>query len=295
MYAIGVDIGATKTNFVLLNLSRLNLDRFKVVREIKVLTPKTKKEIIRILEENIRCLIPGIKQSEISGIGIGVPGPVSPNGDLILNPPNLTCLKNYPLAKIVEKELKTKTVMENDVNCFTLAEARLGAGRGARVVFGITLGTGVGGGLVMNNEIYGGSRGAAGEVGHMTIKFDGPKCSCGSVGCLEEYCSERFFTKKVLKPKEIEDRAREGNKKALEIWKEYGRYLGIGLSNVINLLDPEVIVIGGGIARADKFFLSETKKEVKKRVISPLSKKYVKIRMAQLGDFANAIGAALLL
>jgi glucokinase len=170
----------------------------------------------------------------------------------------------------------------------------LGAGRGAEIVFGITLGTGVGGGIVINNKIYRGATGSAVEAGHMTIKFDGLKCSCGNLGCLEAYCSEKFFKKKGISPKEAAKKAKAGNKFALKIFKDYGKNLGVGLSNIINLLDPEIIVLGGGISKASKFFLEETKKETKKRTISPLSKKYVKIKIAKLGEIAGALGAALL-
>ena len=184
--------------------------------------------------------------------------------------------------------------MENDVNCFTLGEALVGAGKGAETVLGITLGTGVGGGIVIDGRIYRGAFGAAGELGHMTIKFDGPRCSCSSFGCLEEYCSERFFLKKGGLPQKFYDDAEKGDKKALKIYNEYGKYLGIGLANVINLLDPEVIVIGGGIANAYKLFVKEMEKEIRKRVISPVSKKYVKIKKAALNGLGGAVGAALL-
>jgi glucokinase len=147
---------------------------------------------------------------------------------------------------------------------------------------------------VINNKIYRGATGSAAEAGHLTIKFDGLKCSCGNSGCLEAYCSENFFKKKGILPPEAVEKAKAGNKFALKIFKDYGKNLGIGLSNIVNLLDPEVIIIGGGISNAHKFFLEETKKETKKRTISLLSKKYVKIKTAKLGELAGAIGAALL-
>lgn len=273
MLTVGVDIGATKINFVLLKNE-------KVFKKRKVLTPKTKEKIIKLLKEEIRRLISEVKPVEISGIGIGVPGPLDKKGDLILNPPNLKCLKNCPLAKIIEKDLKTKTKMENDVNCFALAEALRGAGKGAKIVFGLTLGSGVGGGIVIDGKIYRGAFGGAGEIGHMTINFNGPKCSCGNYGCLEVYCSEKFLKRK--------------GRSSPKIYQELGNYLGIGLANLVNLFDPEVIIIGGGIGKAADLFLPTAKKIMKKQIISPISKKYVKIKKAKLGDFAGAIGAGLL-
>lgn len=294
MTSLGVDIGATKINFVLLKNNR-------VLKSRKVLTPKIKKELIKILKENIKDLVSSVKPSDIRGIGIGVPGPLNKKGDLVLNPPNLRYLSKVSLSKIMEKELSStlyfrgkRVFMENDANCFVLGEAILGAGKGAKSVFGITLGSGLGGGLAINGKIYQGAFGSAGEAGHMVIKFDGPKCSCGSFGCFEGYCSEKFFKKYKISPKDLLNKAIRGNKTSLRIFSEYGKYVGLGLGNIINLIDPEVVVVGGGIANAYKFFELALKSEMKKRVISPVSKKYVKIKRSKLGDFAGAIGAALL-
>jgi len=293
-YSIGVDIGKTKIIFVLLK-------NWRTIKRQKVFTPRNKKEIIKIVEENIKKLITDIPKSQILGIGIGVPGPLNKKGDLVLNPPNLKSLQNCPLAKIIERDLSLKTRMENDVNCFALAEAVMGAGKNCKIVLGITLGSGIGGGLVFrisNNKfkIYRGAFGGAGEVGHMVIKFDGSKCSCGNLGCFEEYASQEFIARKSkLSPLELEKRAKKGEKRARMIYEEFGENLGIGLANLINILDPEIIVIGGSFSKVGALILNPAKKEVKKRVLSPQSKKFVKIKVAKLGEFAGGIGAALLL
>ncbi len=311
--SIGVDIGATKIIFGLLKNQ-------KIIKKKKILTPKTKKNLIKELKENLRDLkdFSGLK---IDRIGIGVPGILDIKKGLILKCPNLRYLDNLPLVKILEKELKIKTSIENDTNCFTLAEALLGAGKNENIVFGITLGSGVGGGLVIktmprfarqnldslryksNNlelkdknkiKIYRGAFGTAGEIGHQTIKFDGQKCSCGNLGCFECYCSAKFFKRKGYSVKELAERAKRDDRNALKIFKEYGKYLGIGLSNVINLIDPNIIVIGGGISKTWPYFLVETKKEIKKRIISLVSKKYIKIEISKLGDLAGVTGAGLI-
>ncbi len=288
-YSIGVDIGKTKISFVLLK-------NWRVISRQKVFTPKNKKGIIKTVEENIKKLINDIPKRDILGIGIGAPGPLNKKGDLVLNPPNLKSLKNCPLAKIIEKDLKIKTRMENDVNCFTLAEAILGAGKNQETVVGITLGSGIGGGIVIKKKIFRGAFGSAGEIGHMVIKSDGFKCSCGNQGCFEEYASEKFLKRKSkLLPLELERKAKKGDKKAKRIYQELGRNLGIGLTNIINILDPDIIVIGGSIAKAGSLILNPAKKEVEKRVLSPQSKKSVKIKVAKLGEFSGAIGVALLL
>lgn len=298
MYSIGVDIGASKISFVLMRKQRL-------MEKQKILTPKTKEEIIDALKKHIGSLVFGIPKRKISGIGIGIPGPLDKKRNLVLNPPNLTQLRNCFLAKIIEKEFKIETRMDNDANCFTLAESIMGAGEKEKVVVGITLGSGVGGGIVIKSKrftgsesetrIYRGANGSAAEFGHMAINFNGPKCTCGNRGCLEEYCSEKFFKRKGETPKQVWQKAKNGSKLALETYNEYGKYLGIGLGNICNILDPEVIVIGGGIANAWRFFIKETKKEIRKRIVSPLSKKYVKIKKAELGEIAGAIGATFLL
>jgi glucokinase len=287
MYIIGIDIGATNTRFVLLNNS-------KILKTRKIFTPKTKKEIIKVLEKNIRE-IAGERFSRISGIGIGVPGPINRKRDLILNPPNLSGFKNCPLSKIIEKDLKIKIKIENEVNCFTLAEARIGAGKMIEIVVGITLGSGLGGGLVIKEKIYQGAFGSAGEFGHMSIEFDGLKCSCGCLGCWEEYASQKYLERKSkFSGQELNKLAKEGDRFAKKIWKDFGRNLGIGISNIINILDPEMIVLGGGISQAHKFFMKSARKEIQKRVLSPISKKNVKIKITRYKGFAGAIGAALL-
>jgi len=287
-YAIGVDIGGTKISFVLLKNSR-------VIKTQKIVSPKNKKGIIETIEDNVKIMISNLPKSEILGIGLGVTGPLGKKRDVMLNPPNQKFLKGCPLAKILEQKLKMKTVMDNDVKCFTLGETLFGAGRGAEIVLGITLGTGLGSGLAINGKLYRGNTGAAGELGHMIIKFDGPKCNCGNPGCFEEYGSQRFFKKMKYSPKELGIRAMAGEEKSLKIFREYGRYLGIGLGNAINILDPEVIVLGGGIANVFHLFIKEARKQIKKIVISPLAKEQVYIKKSKLGDFAGAIGAACLL
>ena len=281
---IGIDIGGTKIVFVLMRNK-------KVIRKVRVDTPKNKRELIRVLIENIENL-KGFQK--IEGAGIGVAGTLDKKREKILNSPNLKYLNNFPLVKVLAKRLKLKVVMENDTNCFALAEATLGQGKGKNLVFGITLGSGIGGGLVIDSEIYKGGFGGAGEIGHTIIKFDGLKCTCGNLGCFEVYASKKFFEKRKLLPKKLEKTADQGNKKAKKVFREYGKYLGIGIANIVNLLDPEIIIIGGGIARAHKHFLPETKKEAKKRILSPLGKKSLQIKMSKLGEKSAAVGAALL-
>lgn len=282
---IGIDIGGTTIIFALLKGK-------KIVKTKKINTPKSKKGLIKVLIKNIKELKGDLK---IKGIGIAVAGVLDKEKEKILNSPNLKYLNNFLLAEVLRKKLRLKVTMENDANCFTLGEAILGVGRDKKIVFGITLGSGVGGGIVIDSEIYQGAFGGAGEIGHTTIKFDGIKCKCGNFGCFEEYCGKRFFQRKKVSSKELAKRAEKGDKRAKEIFKEYGGYLGIGIANVVNILEPDIIVIGGGIAKAQKHFLEEAKKEAKKRILSPLAQRNLQVKPAKLGEKASVIGLVYLL
>ncbi len=284
-YFVGIDVGATKIIFLLLANN-------KIVKKKKIPTPKTKADFLAVVKENL-----ALETKKISGVGIGIPAQLDLKRKLILSSPNLTYLNNCPLTQLVKGFLSEKipVAMDNDANCFALAEACLGAGQAVNVVCGITLGSGIGAGIVLGREIYHGAHGSGGEVGHMSIKFDGYKCSCGSFGCFEEYASEKFFKRRRISSKELEIKARAGDKKALQLFIDYGRYLGIGLANIVNVLDPEIIVLGGGTSKTSKFFMKSTQEECARRVISPLAKKYVRIKKAKLGEFSGAVGAALLL
>ncbi|MCK5044761.1 ROK family protein [Candidatus Parcubacteria bacterium] len=284
-YFVGIDIGATKIIFLLLANN-------KIVKKKKIPTPKTKIAFFSALKENLV-----LETKPIAGVGIGVPALLDIKRELVLNSPNLPYLNNCPLPQLVKGFLfkKSAVAMDNDANCFALAEACLGAGQEAEVVCGITLGSGIGAGIVLNRKIYHGAYGSGGEVGHMSIKFDGYKCSCGSFGCFEEYASEKFFKRRKISSKELEVEASAGDKKALQLFSDYGKYLGIGLANIVNVLDPKIIVLGGGTSKTSKFFMKSTQEECSKRIISPLAKKYVRIKKAKLGEFSGAVGAALLL
>ncbi len=281
---IGIDIGGYKTNSVL-------FDGKKIIKKRKVLTKSmsNKKIMLAQIFDCIDFLINRTSKNSLRGIGIGVPEPT-----------NVTALKDIALGEVVRKKLKIKTKVDNDANCFGLAEAILGAGKDASIVAGLTLGTGIGGTLIINRKIFHGTANKAAEFGHMIIQKDGRKCNCGAKGCLEAYVSARGIVEtakeiglKAYTPKEISELAKKGNKKAIQIFQITGEYLGVGLANLVNILNPDIIVIGGGISNAGKFFLDSAKKVMQKNIISPLAKN-TKITKAKLGEDAGAVGAALL-
>jgi len=291
---IGLDIGGTNIKGVLMKDGRV-IDKIK----IKTKSKSNKKNLIAQIFECIKILME--KRKGIKGIGIGVPSPIDFKNQKILNPPNVPALKNLYLGKLIKNKFKIKTIIDNDVHCLVGGEAILGAGKNKKIVVGLGLGTGVGGGIVMNKKIFRGQRGTSGEIGHTMIQKDGRECKCGARGCLETYINEKGIRKtaKEIFGREISSitlrqMAEKGDKKAIKVWEITGRYLGLGLANLVDIFNPEIIVIGGGIANAGEFLIGPAKEEMKKNVLSPIAKNTPVVR-AKLGEWAGAIGAGLLL
>jgi glucokinase len=253
--------------------------------------------------------------SSIAGIGICAPGPLDPNTGLILNPPNVPCWRNFPLADEVRKHYSVPVRVDNDANAAALAEARWGSARGYKHVFYATIGTGIGTGIVIDGKIYHGRTGSAGEGGHVSIDYDGPICRCGKPGCIEVLASGtaianrareriRAGVKSVMLnladgkldaiTGEIIGKARaEGDQLATELLKETIEMLALWLSNMIDLLDPDVIVIGGGAAALYRPFFNELQKEIPQLTVNPRANE-VPIASARYGaDSGIAGGAAL--
>ncbi|MBN4049229.1 ROK family protein, partial [archaeon AH-315-M20] len=218
--------------------------------------------------KNIISSIKRVKTGKISGIGIGSPGPMNYKKGIITNPVNLS-FRNTPLRKLIQDKFKIKTYLDNDANCFALAEAVFGQCKKYENVVGITLGTGFGGGFVINKKIYHGRNNAA-ELGHVTIKYDGQNAKSGNNGAIEEYTIARGITRLYGKsnPYSIYKLALQGNKKAIKTFERMGYFLGIGLANIIYAFDPDIIVIGGKISNSWKFFSRNMNKVVKERYFS---------------------------
>jgi len=291
---IGLDVGGT-------NIKGVLIDGRKIVARIKIAT-KSRTDKNMLVGQIFDC-INNLKDriSKIEKIGIAIAGPIDFEKQQVLNPPNLVALRGLKLGKLIRDRFGIKTIIDHDVNCFVLAEAILGAGKNYKSVFGITLGTGVGGGMVINKKIYHGAHGSSGEVGHMTIEKNGRRCGCGNKGCLEPYIcdagikqtAKEIFKKQIDSLRVFDDLAKKGDRRAIKLYETVGKYLGIGLANVVDTINPEVIVVGGGIMRAGKFILAPAKKEMKKNILSQGAKK-TKIFKSKLGKFSGAIGATLL-
>jgi len=280
-YIIGIDIGGTKISAALFKDD-------KILKSVKIKTPqKSRREFLNKLGVLISEVILELAdKKEISGIGCGVAGAIDLGKGIILNAPNIKILNGFNIKKWLERKFSCEVRIDNDSRSFLRAEYLFGAGRGYKNIVGMTFGTGIGGGIIMNGEMVYGINGSAGEVGHMIINLKEDFESLAGIKGLR-----RLGFTDSLKTYQL---AKLGDKKAKKAFEELGRYLGVGLANIINILDPEVIVIGGGLSGAYKFFLPAAKRTMAKFIFSPESRKKVKILIGKLGENAGTIGAAAL-
>ena len=294
---IGIDIGGTKIAIGLVD------SKGSVLKKIEFETVRNKS-----FQDAVDKIINGLKKLEVKKVGkvgIGVAGQIDSDNGIIVHSPNIPSWRNVPVISTIEnklarefkKRLSFKIKIANDANCFVLAENQSGAGKNCRVMLGLTLGTGLGGGLIIDDKIYEG-QGFATEPGHMIIEEEGRKCTCGMRGCLENYTSgraieEEYFnkTKKNLSAIKIEEEAIKEGKKSVanNVYKEAGKYLGIGISNLVNVLDPDIVIIGGGLGKSDLLF-KEARKEASKNIF--FKKRKINIKKAKLSDDAGIVGAA---
>lgn len=283
---LGLDVGASKSLAVLYSEGEIKKSEKKQT---------SKKDTLSFLLGFAKSLK---GENEISSVGLSVAGTLEPESGEIYGAGNLKSLPGMPVKKKFEEEFEAPVYLDNDGACFIWAEFLKGAAKDKSIALGVTLGTGVGGGAVLDYLgepfLFHGAFNSAFEVGHMTIKEGGRKCGCGARGCLEAYASSNFFKEYKRTPLEIQKAAEEGEKEAKEIYQDYGYWLGIGLANLVNIYDPEVIVLGGGLSRALHLYKDKLEEEIQNHVLSSKSRKEVEIKKAQLGYRAPAIGAALL-
>ena len=309
-YIIGVDFGGTNIKIAIFD------KKYKIVANQVLSTANTKTRriiygnttgadsagLIQAIINAIKHMIQnkGIDKKQVLGIGIGVPGPIDINKGIIHFLPNVPGYKDIKLVDMLKRSLGINAFMDNDANLFTLSETLLGAAKGYSNVVGITLGTGVGGGLVLSDKLYRGSKFMAGEIGHIPIAMHGRKCNCGNRGCLEAYIgnqrilqqAKRVF-KKSLGLEELSHLAKKGNADAIRIWQGVGGLLGFALTGVVNLLNPDAIVIGGGVAKAGKVLFDSIRNTIRGCAM-PKQARQVKVLNSKFGQNAGLIGAALL-
>ena len=290
MNKIGIDLGGTKIEGILLD------EKLNVIERTRIPTQQEKgyKSII----DSIASLVDSLKtkSNDSFTIGVSAPGAISKKTGLIKNS-NTQCLIGKPLKDDLQVTLNQKISMDNDANCFTIAEATLGAAKEHNVVFGVIMGTGVGGGIVINGNVHRGRTYIAGEWGHHTLRIDGTKCYCGKLGCVETYISgpalEKRWAKLTGKTESLSSIIQniDNTKIGLQWKKEFLENFAIGLANVIDILDPDVIVLGGGISNIP-FLYDEGRDYVYDKVFSDLVE--TPIIKNQLGDSAGVFGASLL-
>lgn len=225
-------------------------------------------------------------------LGLGTPGPADATGRVAKVAINLAGWQDIPLAEWLEAKTGLTTIIANDANCAGLGEAWLGAGRQFRHLILLTLGTGVGGAIILDGKLFIGHHGAAGELGLITLDPQGAPCNSGNQGSLEQHLSIKSIYRQTGKePAVLGKLAQEGNKEAIAFWQEYGRLLGIGLTSLIYVLTPEAVIIGGGVSASAEFFLPTAYREIKRRVL-PSSRTGLQLVTAQLGNRAGMVGAA---
>jgi len=299
-YIIGVDVGGTNIKLGIIDLrGRI---QFRSSFETKYYI-RNKKQLIQALTEGIQALVnqADITKRDILGVGIGLPGLIDPVNGIVKFLPNIPGWKNVPLARIIAPVLHLPVIIENDVNLIALAEWKYGSGAGARNMICITLGTGVGGGLILKNQLYRGEGYVAGELGHIPIEEDGPACNCGGWGCLEREVGNRYlqakaariFRKPDITLEEVCALAQAGHPKARKLWQDTAVHIGNALTGVVNLLNPTRIVIGGGVANASRFMFKTMEQTIKRRAMR-VQGQMVKIVKARLGSDAGIIGAQVL-
>jgi glucokinase len=250
-------------------------------------------------------------REDFLGIGIGAPGPLDREKGIVVVAPNLGW-RDFPLRQALSDRVRMPATLDNDANCSTVGEFWLGAGRGARNVLGLTIGTGIGGGLVMNGQLYHGSSDVAGEIGHTTIDINGRYCRCGNYGCLEAYASGPAIAQRAREALErdevsalhrivdgqparltaasVYEAAKQGDELACELVRETAVFLGAGIANLLNVFNPDVVVIAGGVTQAGEILFEPLRSEVRRRAFKP-AVRACRIVPGELPGTAGVVGA----
>ncbi|HLP90270.1 MAG TPA: ROK family protein [Nostocaceae cyanobacterium] len=285
LVVLGIDLGGTAIKLGLFTQDGTCLQSLTVPTP----QPATPEAVVSAMVDAIAQIDP---ENQALAIGVGTPGPVDASGRIAKVAINLAGWEDVTLADWLEVKTGKPTILANDANCAGLGEAWLGAGRCFQNLILLTLGTGVGGAIILNGELFAGSQGAGGELGLITLNPEGPMCNSGNQGSLEQYASNIAIRRRTGKePAELGQLAQAGDRDALGFWQEYGRDLGIGLTSLIYVLTPQAIIIGGGISASFNFFFPAMKAEIEKRVL-PICRLGLQILPAELGNSAGMVGAA---
>jgi glucokinase len=308
LYA-GIDLGGTKILVLVADAAG------KVLGEAR--TPTRAAEgpdaVIGRIDECVRAAAAdaGIDVAAIAGAGVSAPGPIDLSEGVITNPPNLPGWEDVPLARLLTERLGVPALLENDANCGAVGEHQYGAGRGFRHMIYVTISTGIGGGIIIDDKLYYGASGAAGEIGHIGVSVDGPVCGAGHVGCLEAFASGTAIANRAremiaagglprtarlaernppLSAETVYLAGQQGESEATAIIESAGRYLGIGLASLINAFNPQAIVIGGGLVNMGETMLAPALETARTRAFEQ-SFGDVRIVEWELGERVAALGA----
>lgn len=290
MSTIGVDIGGSKIVACVVEEGRV-LARADRVTPARSTAPEVVESMIVEAVTELRTA------HDVTAVGVGAAGFVDADRRRVMFAPHLSW-RDEPLADRLEERLGLRVVLDNDANATLWAEQRFGAACGADGAVMITLGTGIGGAMTIGGRIHRGHGGMAGEFGHMQVVPDGRPCECGHTGCWEQYCSGKALARFVRRAgrtwegPEIDDAARRGDIVALGAFASVGRWLGVGLANVVAALDPEVVVIGGGVSAAGELLLAPARSALRERLVAAEQRRVPELVAARLGSLAGAIGAA---
>ena len=268
--------------------------------------------LVALAERTIAQTRREVPGAEILGVGVGAPGPLDTKSGVVLLTPNLGWV-NMPLRRIIHDRLGLPAALDNDANCAVLGEWWVGAARGARNAIGITIGTGIGGGLVLDGKLYHGASDVAGEIGHTSIDTEGRRCKCGNYGCLEAYASGPNIAMRALEAVEagapsslstlvgdaahpitaqtVYEAAQQGDELALEVVNDTAKFLGVGIANLLNVFNPEVVVVCGGVTLAGDHLFVPLRREVARRAFKP-AVQACRIVPGELINTAGVYGAA---
>ncbi len=314
-YVIGVDIGGTKI------AAGLVASDGKLKKRVTVPTFASKGldvslgQVYRSIDDLLK--INGVSKKQIEGIGVCAPGPLDPAKGVVHNPPNLPGWREIPLVALIRKKYEKKTRLENDANAAGMAEVLWGAARGYKHVFYVTVSTGIGTAVIINGKIYHGKNGMAGEAGHSTISYNGKdvKCNCGNNGCIEAFASGPGTVRRLLKSSakkpalknkiskissgkpgeltmaDLGKAARAGDKLAVSVIADQGRLLGVWLGNMISILDPEIIVVGGGVSLIGNLLFDNIREAIPEHTINALAE-LTPVVQAKLKKDVGVFGAA---
>lgn len=310
-YVLGLDLGGTKIAVGLVGLEGKVLHSLRAPTPIDLGPIGVCKKMIEMSNESLAKT--KIGRDKIIGIGLGAGGPLDLGEGMLLSPPNLPGFHRFPVRNEIEKNTGLKVLLENDANAAVLGEKLFGAGKKAKNLIYMTISTGIGGGLIVDGNLLHGVKWTAGEVGHMTLKPDGPKCNCGNYGCLEALSSGTGIAKKAMQAvrrnpssllldlvkgdisrinaEVVFKSADKGDRIACEIVEEALFYLGIGIGNLITAFSPDMVILGGGLTKAGKALFDKIREIVRERVrLVPVD--LIPIVPSKLGNNVGIVGAA---